>query len=1114
MTLNTRRQTVKQLIAFSTLAAALAFPAAGAEAQRTPADIIQKINLAPAHGRPFFMPQQERTRLRRLIASQEWAKADYARIQAAARKGNGYLAAFLFALDGDREYAPIAQKWLLRTYGKDSGKVKQARNALESPDYFRGGMPHLGSVYYDTAFDGYVAFDWAYTGLEPAARREISEGIILAARYKMRCMDRWWQTPNLMFKPTSVVAVAGLATQDNEAIEWGFRRPGRTFDLAFITPGSHGGYFRVMDAMLKDGGLWHESPIYPIAHKDLYCMAMVSRYLSLAEGKDWWRQKMPSGGSAAGLMDYYVDTAYPIERTGHGPGQIRVATYGDGATNAKGDLFLVNPAGGHLNMTQALVTSYQTSKGDSRLAPFVTMVPDYKPSLTERWPPPDKVALPPAPSKIWPDYGLAMLRSDESPNYWTGDSPAVFQIMGHGYSHDHRDKFAIMLHGAGRLLYPDYNAIQYENLNIGWTRNTVAHSTVMVDEKDTRNAPTTARHDFNPEVKFLACSASGVFEAVNQTRALLLTREYLLDVFQAGSPTPRTFDYLLHSFGKPKPAQPALFKRSTALDKRYWLVSDRKAMTTDDPWSLDFVIKEEPGSRKGKFGPQWYDHTAAVRVTMAAEPKTLVTHGISGIELGKQVKRTFDPLGMLIVRREGIRQTVFTATHEPFANDAKPRIVAVSKLAQTDDATLVRVDAAGFTDYAAVAFGPQTGTPEHVLAAAGDPKTRVSFKNFGYLRVQKDGAVMARGGWTGLSLPKAKASLTLNGRAVRTKVASGYLIFGTLPEAAPAAPVAADCPFPITFTPEVARLARQGRRTMTLTLKNTLPETVSGSLDFTLPEGVTIDPATPQFGPIKPGAPEKLSVTFIAGKDTAQGKRLIPYYVRYQTEKVAQEVRTAAMPLYIAVDPALESVYQYPRPNVFLVNAPRYTLQMHMFHGLTLHLADDTDTVRLQDSPLFTISDGEKPLMFEGTTHAGTWPEEAPAKFVAHAYDRLRYHMKFAADRVTISMDRDYTQFDTAYFTVPGKWTSPRGAPTWARIIAVDARGKHVDAKPGTKLKIAAAELAFPAAEWNLAFAFTPPQPVTLNGTEMKFQIGSLNGDAWSVGFCKPGELDAWRRGP
>ena len=203
----------------------------------------------------------------------------------------------------------------------------------------------------------------------------------------------------------------------------------------------------------------------------------------------------------------------------------------------------------------------------------------------------------------------------------------------------------------------------------------------------------------------------------------------------------------------PRPATPKLFQPSPALDKRFWLVSHRQAMTTDRPWALDFVIHEEPGSRKGNYGPQWYDHTAAVRVTMTGAPQTLVTHGISGLELGKAVNRTFDSLGMLIVRRADVRQTVFAATHEPYANAARPQITAVTTLAQSDQALLVRMVAKDFIDYAAVSFGPQPGTPEHVLAAADDPKTRVAFKDYGYLRLRQDGAMVARGGWTGLSLP-------------------------------------------------------------------------------------------------------------------------------------------------------------------------------------------------------------------------------------------------------------------------------------------------------------------------------------------------------------------------
>ncbi|MBM4019356.1 MAG: hypothetical protein FJ288_13715 [Planctomycetes bacterium] len=1068
------------------------------------ATVAEAASDAPAHGRPFFMPAEERGRLRQLIATQEWAKADYARIQKAAGKGDGFLAAFLYALDGDPRYVPIAQKWLLERFGANSGTAKRARGALESPSFFKGGVPHLSDVFYDTDFNPHVAFDWVYNGLEPAARREIQQGISAFMHFKMRCMDRWTQTPNLVFKPTSIVAFAGLALQERELIDWGFYRKPES---------SIGGYFPVLNRMLKDGGPWHEAPTYPFVHTDIYCMAMVSRYRALYDGKDWWSAKAPSGGSPMGLMDYYIDTAYPIERTGYGAGQVRLVTYGDGATNAKQDLFLVNPAGAAIDGTKALVAAYDAS-GDPRLAAFVAMVPDYKPTLIDRRPLPEKTELPAAPSKVWPDYGLAILRAEESPAYWNSDSPVAFQLMTKGYGHDHRDKFSIIFHAAGRLLYPDYNAIQYENPNIGWTRNTIAHNTLMVDEGDTRDVKNCdIRHAFSPEVKYLATSASGAFEKVDQTRALLLTREYLLDVFHAASPTPRVYDYLLHSFGMPRPARPDLFKPSSALDKRFWLVSDRRAMTTDESWALDFVIKEQPGNRKGKFGPEWYDHTAAVRVTMAGEPKTLVTYGVSGMELGKMAKSTFDPLGMLIARRADVRETVFVATHEPYANTAQPRITAVTVLAKTDDAILVRVDAADFADYAAVSFGPQLTAPEQVLAAADDPKTRVSFKDYGYLRVRRDGTVMARGGWTALRLPIAKGALILNDIPVPASMEGGRLTYGAIPPAATSArPPGVECPLSVRIAAAVARLAPAGHRTMAFTVRNTLKASVSGSFTFDLPAGVAAEPAVPKFGPLAPGQAARVPVAFIADAGAKAGKVIVPYRLTCRAGDAAP-VTAAALPITLTIAPVLHFVYQHPKANVYQIDAPRYTIRHDMFHGLCRYLADDDDTVRLDGTPLFTFRSEKEEMLHTGTSHAFTWPDEVPASLAAHVYDRCRYHVRFGADRITVRMDAGWAQFDPTYFTVPGKWLSPEGAPAWARVIAVDADGKEMEAEPGTKLKITAAELTFPGARWHLAFAFTPPQPVAFDGTEMRFAIGSLNGDAWSVGFCKPGELDAWRRG-
>jgi hypothetical protein len=1042
----------------------------------------------PKHDRPYFMPAAERDRIRALVRKEAWAKAEHARLRTAAGKGEGYAAAFLYALDGDAKHAPVAQKYLLDRYGPKSYWIEQASKRLNDGKFFKGGQPGIPEVYYDTDLTGIVAFDWAYNGLDAAQRKTIEDGIVTWARYKMRCMDRWTQTPNLVFKPTCTVAVAGLATRNKELIDWGFHR---------VKPhgGALGGYFEVLNAMLKDGGPWHEAPIYPGAHTGLLMVSQVSRWRSLYDGTDWFRTPVAKGGSPRGLMDYYIDSAYPIERTGNGPGQVRVANYGDGSTNAMGDLILANPAAaeGNIVLHDALIAAYNAS-GDPRYAPFVAMIPGYKPNLIDQRSLPAKLELPPAPSKVWPTYGLAMLRSDESSAYWTsGKAIAVFQLLSQGYGHDHRDKFGIALHGAGRLFYPNYNAIQYENAAIGWTRNSVSHNTLVVDEGETRNAtPTAIRQDFTPDMKFLATSASGVFEGVDQTRALLLSKEYLLDLFHATSAVPHTYDYLLHSFGKAQPARADDFKPSQALQRRYWLVDNQRALTTAEPWSLDFVIKEEPGSRKGSYGKEWYDHKAQLRLTMAAEPKTLVVHGSWGDELARLVGERqkgakLDRLAMVAARRTGVRDTIFVAAHEPRAGDALPQVTRVVKLGQTKNTVVVRVEARDFTDYAAVALGPQKDGAEHTVLISGKPLHLFGFRSYGWLRVARDGSVIARGGWARLHLPGAKGPLTLNGKETKTVVKDGALKLGEVPAVFVARPPedVPESPLEVNIAPAVARLFDRDQRTMTFTLKNPTKEAVSARLEFEFPPGLSAQPAQMQPTTFKPGESATVKVNLTAS-NPGPGRHTVPYRVIYRMPKSTEDVRSAALPLVVMVGATLEHVYQHPRP-YFRIEAPKYTTRMDMFQGLCRHLADDDDTLRLEDSPLFTFSDGKTELFSEATKHAFTWPRESPAHLTAHAYDKCRWQALYLPDRILIRMDAGWTQFEKTHFTVPGKWCAPEGAPTWKRIVALDAAGKEVEAKPGAAVKVVAAELEFPKAKWNLAFKFEPPQEVSFNGTELKF---------------------------
>src|SRR5262249_58068969 len=130
-----------------------------------------------------------------------------------------------------------------------------------------------------------------------------------------------------------------------------------------------------------------------------------------------------------------------------------------------------------------------------------------------------------------------------------------------------------------------------------------------------------------------------------------------------------------------------------------------------------------------------------------------------------------------------------------------------------------------------------------------------------------------------------------------------------------------------------------------------------------------------------------------------------------------------------------------------------------MFNGLHGFLADNDDTVRLDGSPLFTLSDGSTELLSEKTGQAFTWPIGSPASITANAQDRARWQAIYFYDRIMIRMDPGWTQFEKAYFSLPGNWSSPQGAPRWKRIVALDGSNKEVDAPPGAEVRVDAAEL-------------------------------------------------------
>ena len=132
-----------------------------------------------------------------------------------------------------------------------------------------------------------------------------------------------------------------------------------------------------------------------------------------------------------------------------------------------------------------------------------------------------------------------------------------------------------------------------------------------------------------------------------------------------------------------EPEKPDAFEPTQALMKRYWLVDDQKAMTTREPWMLDFVIEEKPGARGGFYGKEWYEHKAKLRLRMAGEPQTLVVHGVWGDELARLVSEQhkgakLDQLATVVARRTGRVRRFSSHLTNPTAAPISRRLRALS----------------------------------------------------------------------------------------------------------------------------------------------------------------------------------------------------------------------------------------------------------------------------------------------------------------------------------------------------------------------------------------------------------------------------------------------------
>ena len=647
------------------------------------------------------------------IAKNEWAARLLEKMKVnALEKRRIPDAALCWVLTGEQRFAEIAKHEELFSARVFLARVPEAKaNIKIRPEEFAWEEWGRHAWTYDLMYDQFTLEE----------RQDIEASYRAMGRFVIEGEKLWTTTPNLVFRKHFNIGLLGYAIGDHELIDWAVRDPGAN------GPG-RGGFCTVLDAMIKDGHFWGEAPIYAVYY-DVYGMLALAEAARHYGGTSLYDFVAPkSEATLKKIIDGYLLMCFPLERTGVNGGSIRLGTFGDGSTtySPSGELWemhIINPlvqAGreSEVTLNGELEVAYNHYK-DPGYAWLLSLNPKrdvYRDNntfsfnaLTHGAELPAKPTPPPAPSGIYPSQGFAMLRADESPAYWTSGSLAAMMRMGASVGHGHEDYYSIILHGKGRLLYPDINVIQYEPSYLSWTHEGIAHSTLLVDTASPRPGQSTNRSEFTPEAKFFAVSGSA-FEDTRQTRALLLTREYMADIFRVTSEpgSERTFDWVLHGIGRLYEGNPAAYRPSERLVPHYWWIDNERSRTTDATWQADWV-QHSGGAVPGvqPFGKEWFQQNVGVRMTMLASPATEVFCGDGPITDGPPHHRIDgNPEGsipLVIARRHGTAAT-FAAIHEPY--EQKPGIRQVSRIAETDFATGIAIAGAEYSDRVLLAFDP------------------------------------------------------------------------------------------------------------------------------------------------------------------------------------------------------------------------------------------------------------------------------------------------------------------------------------------------------------------------------------------------------------------------
>jgi len=891
----------------------------------------------------LLLNQEEIAQLKTKIRDCEWASHLFEKAKAMAEKGSVREMAIYYAITGEERYSDSVRQRLVSNAQYSLPRYEQL-DLKNQPEY--GAWSEWGTWAW--------AYDLTYDTFLKEEHQLVQRWLRVGCKTVIEGERLWTTTPNLVFGKHFNVGLVGYCLGDEELIEWALNDPGEHGP-------ERGGFYQVLDTMIKDTHFWGETPIYAL-HYDLHGMLALAEAALHYDGTDLYNYvSKKSGASIKSIIDGYLRLGYPLEQTGIGKGSIRMATYGDGSTSytpsgALLETFLVNsvdPSPSVPVLAGELEIAYKRYK-----APEYAWILSLNPNrdtyvnygraawgytaLTHGVSLPEELPPPKAPSGIYPSQGFAFLRSDESPDYWTSGAISALIMQGKSIGHGHNDYYSLIFHGKGRLLYPDLNVIQYEPTYLNWTREGIAHNTLLVDHQSPQPGPFKTKHDFNNDVKFFSITGTA-FKGVAQTRNLLLTKEYLLDVFYAFDihGNERTFDWVLHGLGQLYPGNPAAYRATDALVPFYWWIDNEMGREVNATWQMDW-IQRTAGVTEGlqSFGEEWFEQENGVRMTMLGSKGNQVFYGDGPITDGPPYHRIDGaPEGSapMVVARRKATSTSFSAVHEPYKG--KPQIQEVQRLAEIEKAIAIRLKAESFTDYVLVAFDDE----EHTLVSDDDEV--FTFSDYGYLRFS-EGQVVAQGKLKGfrLKLLDAKSTGKVNEKNVMLQHENAFIIWGNIPEDVANSPTGGVNDDPIeqaawlhySFLPEEICLSTTGdnnEKEIEMHPRCVGNGEVKGRLKLITPEELNVEPQEIYIQSLSEGDEQIVRIK-IRTTEKAQNEL-------YEIQFVPVDgLRAAIQTLSVSVGIVITTDRRIPKNAQFVIRAPGYKMKVDQYSGVSYYLLD------------------------------------------------------------------------------------------------------------------------------------------------------------------------------